>query len=157
MPNFTPIGAMALFGGAYLKNKNHAFLIPLASLWLSDLVLNNFIYSYYSDFTWFYPGFLLQYISFILIILIGYLFLKKLNIKSVFTTTIISSLLFFIVTNFGVWISGTMYSLDLQGLIACYVMVLPFYKGTLLGFVCYSTFLFGVLEFSKSKFQTLNN
>ena len=155
MPNFTPIGAIALFGGAYLKNKYHAFLIPLASLWLSDLVLNNFIYSYYSDFTWFYPGFLWQYISFVLIILIGYFFLKKLNIKSVFTTTIISSLLFFIVTNFGVWISGTMYSLDLQGLIACYVMALPFYKGTLLGFITYAAFLFGVLEFSKNKFQTL--
>ena len=155
MPNFTPIGAMALFGGAYLKNKYHAFLIPLASLWLSDLVLNNFIYSYYSDFTLFYPGFLWQYISFILIILIGYLFLKKLNIKSVFTTTIISSLLFFIVTNFGVWISGTMYSLDLQGLIACYVMALPFYKGTLLGFITYSAFLFGALELSKNNFQTL--
>jgi len=62
-----------------------------------------------------------------------------------FTTTIISSLLFFIVTNFGVWISGTMYSLDLQGLIACYVI----------GFITYSTFLFGALEFSKNKFQTL--
>ena len=155
IPNFTPIGAMALFGGAYLKNKYHAFLIPLASLWLSDLVLNNLVYSYYSDFTWFYPGFLWQYISFILIILIGYFFLKKLNIKSMFTTTIISSLLFFIVTNFGVWISGTMYSLDLQGLIACYVMALPFYKGTLLGFITYSAFLFGAIEFSKKKFQTL--
>ena len=41
MPNFTPIGAMALFGGAYLKNKSHAFLIPVLSLWISDLVINN--------------------------------------------------------------------------------------------------------------------
>ena len=155
MPNFTPIGAMALFGGAYLKNKYYAFLIPLASLWLSDLVLNNFIYSYYSDFTWFYPGFLWQYISFILIILMGYFFLKKLNFKSLFVTTIFSSLLFFIVTNFGVWLSGTMYPLDFQGLITCYAMALPFYEGTLLGFIIYSTFLFGVLEFSKNKFQTL--
>ncbi|MDG1966837.1 MAG: hypothetical protein P8I41_01640, partial [Flavobacteriaceae bacterium] len=53
MPNFTPIGAMALFGGAYLKNKNHAFLIPFLSLWFSDLIINNFIFSYYNDFTWF--------------------------------------------------------------------------------------------------------
>ena len=155
IPNFTPIGAIALFGGAYLKNKYHAFLIPIASLWLSDLVLNNFIYSYYSDFTWFYPGFIWQYASFILIIIIGYLFLKKLNFKNVFVTTIGSSLLFFIVTNLGVWMSGTMYTLDLNGLIACYVMALPFYKGTLLGFVTYSAFLFGALEFSKNKFQTL--
>jgi len=157
MPNFTPIGAMALFGGAYLKNKYHAILIPIISLWISDLVINNFIFSFYSDFTWFYPGFLWQYSSFILIILIGYFFLKKLDLKNVFLTTLFSSLIFFIVTNFGVWISGTMYSPDLQGLITCYIMALPFYKGTLLGFICYSTFLFGVLEFSKYKFQIFKN
>ena len=155
MPNFTPIGAMALFGGAYLKNRYHSFLIPMISLWLSDLILNNFIFSFYSEFTWFYPGFLWQYISFILIIVIGYLFLKKLNFKNIFITTIFSSLLFFIITNFGVWISGSMYTLDFQGLISCYIMALPFFKGTLLGFMCYSTLLFGVLEFSKYKFEIL--
>ena len=155
MPNFTPVGAMALFGGAYLKNRYHAFLIPMISLWLSDLILNNFFFSFYSEFTWFYPGFLWQYTSFILIIVIGYLFLKKLNFKNVFITTIFSSLLFFIITNFGVWISGSMYTLDFQGLISCYIMALPFFKGTLLGFICYSTLLFGVLEFSKYKFEIL--
>jgi hypothetical protein len=157
MPNFTPIGAMALFGGAYLKNRYHAFLIPMISLWLSDLILNNFIFSFYSEFTWFYPGFLWQYISFILIIVIGHLFLKKLNFKNIFITTISSSLLFFIITNLGVWISGSMYTLDFQGLISCYIMALPFFKGTLLGFMCYSTLLFGVLEFSKRKFKLSKN
>ena len=157
MPNFTPIGAIALFGGAYLKNRYHAFLIPMISLWLSDLILNNFIFSFYSEFTWFYPGFLWQYASFILIIVIGYLFLKKLNFKNIFITTIFSSLLFFIITNFGVWISGSMYTLDFQGLISCYIMALPFFKGTLLGFMCYSTLLFGVLEFSKRKFKLSKN
>jgi len=155
MPNFTPIGAIALFAGAYLKNKYHAFLIPIASLWLSDLILNNFIFTFYSDFTWFYPGFLWQYISFTLIIVLGYFFLKKINFKNVFITAISSSLLFFIITNFGVWISGSLYTLDFHGLITCYVMALPFFKGTLLGFMCYSAFLFGVLEFSKHKFETL--
>ena len=155
MPNFTPIGAIALFGGAYLKNKYHAFLIPIASLWLSDLILNNFIFTFYSDFTWFYPGFLWQYISFTLIIILGYFFLKKINFKNVFITAISSSVLFFIITNFGVWISGSMYTLDFQGLITCYIMALPFFKGTLLGFMCYSAFLFGVLEFSKHKFEIL--
>ena len=155
MPNFTPIGAIALFGGAYLKNKYHAFLIPIASLWLSDLILNNFIFTLYSDFTWFYPGFLWQYISFTLIIVLGYFFLKKINFKNVFITATSSSILFFIITNFGVWISGSMYTLDFQGLITCYVMALPFFKGTLLSFMCYSAFLFGILEFSKHKFEML--
>ena len=53
------------------------------------------------------------------------------------------------------WISGSMYTLDFQGLITCYTMALPFFKGTLLGFMCYSAFLFGVLEFSKHKFEIL--
>jgi hypothetical protein len=155
IPNFTPIGAMALIGGAYLKNKYHALFIPIASLWLSDLVLNNFIFSIYSDFTWFYPGFLWQYTSFILIIIIGYFFLKKVNFKNVFVTSISSSLLFFVITNFGVWLSGSIYSLDFQGLINCYVMAIPFYKGTILGFICYSSILFGILEFSRYKLQVL--
>ena len=150
MPNFTPIGAMALFGGAYLKNKYHAFLIPILSLWLSDLIINNFLLSYYNDFTWFYPGFLWQYSSFVIIILIGYLFLNKISFKSVFLTTIVSSLIFFIITNFGVWASGSMYSMDLNGLIICYTAALPFYKGTVLGFIVYSSFLFGVFETTKN-------
>ena len=155
IPNFTPIGAIALFGGAYLKNKYHAFLIPIASLWLSDLILNNFIFTFYSDFTWFYPGFLWQYISFTLIIILGFFLLKKINFKNVFIAAASSSILFFVITNFGVWISGSMYTLDFQGLITCYVMALPFFKGTLLGFMCYSAFLFGILEFSKHKFEML--
>ena len=81
MPNFTPIGAMALFGGAYLSNKYHAFFIPILSLWLSDLIINNFILNYYDQFTWFYPGFIWQYASFGIIILLGYFLLKKIGIE----------------------------------------------------------------------------
>ena len=71
MPNFTPVGAIALFGGAYFTNKYHAFLVPIFSLWISDLIINNFLFSFYSGFTFFYPGFEWQYSSFLLIKLIG--------------------------------------------------------------------------------------
>ena len=145
MPNFTPIGAIALFGGAYLKNRYHAFLIPMISLWLSDLILNNFIFSFYSDFTWFYPGFLWQYTSFILIIIIGYLFLKKLNFKNVFITTVLSSLLFFIITNFGVWSLGS-YGYTFQGLIACYTFALPFFGNTLISTIIFSAVIEIIIE-----------
>ena len=156
MPNFTPIGAMALFGGAYLKNKNHAFLIPIISLWISDIIINNFILSYYNDFTWFYPGFLWQYGSFFIMILIGFFFLKKISFKNVFITCLCSSLLFFVITNFGVWISGSMYPLSLDGLLMCYLAALPFYKGTLLGFIFYSSFLFGAYESLKQLKLSIN-
>ena len=152
IPNFTPVGAIALFGGAYFKNKFHAFLIPILSLFISDLIINNlFLSAYFKEFTFFYSGFLWQYASFILIILIGIFILKKFNFKKLLITTIGSSLIFFIITNFGVWISGSLYSKDLLGLISCYTMAIPFYKGTLLGFLFYSFLLFGIAEFFKSK------
>jgi len=152
IPNFTPIGAIALFGGAYFKNKLHAFIIPILSLWVSDLVINNYILSYYYDeFTWFYPGFLWQYSSFCIIIIIGYFYLKNLSLKKIFLSSIASSLLFFIITNFGVWISGSLYPLNINGLITCYILAIPFLKGTLIGFLFYSSFLFGAFEMFKSR------
>ena len=152
IPNFTPIGAIALFGGAYFKNRFHAFLIPISSLFISDLIINNlFLSNYFEKFTLFYSGFLWQYSSFILIILIGIFSLRKFNFKKLLISTIASSLVFFIITNFGVWISGSMYSKDLFGLILCYTMAIPFYKGTLLGFLFYSSLLFGIVEFFKLK------
>ena len=152
IPNFTPIGAIALFGGVYFKNKFHAFLIPISSLFLSDLIINNFFLIIDNEnFTWFYSGFLWQYSSFILIILIGIFSLRKFNFKKLLISTIASSLVFFIITNFGVWISGSMYSKDLFGLMSCYTLAIPFYKGTLLGFLFYSFVLFGIAEFLKSK------
>ena len=157
IPNFTPLGAIALFGGAYFKNKFHAFLIPISSLFISDLIINNlFLNTYFETFTWLYPGFLWQYSSFCIIILIGHFFLKKLSLKRIFLSTITSSLLFFIITNFGVWISGSLYPLNINGLIKCYVLAIPFFKGTLLGFLFYSSFLFGAFEIFKSRL-VLNN
>ena len=156
MPNFTPIGAMALFGGAYLSNKYYAFIIPILSLWLSDLIINNFILNYYDQFTWFYPGFIWQYASFGIIILLGYFLLKKITLKKVLMTSIGSSLVFFVITNFGVWATGSMYPLSIVGLISCFVLAIPFYKGTLLGFLFYSSFLFGVFEMSKLNKKPIN-
>ena len=153
MPNFTPIGAMALFGGAYLSNKYYAFIIPILSLWLSDLILNNFILNYYDQFTWFYPGFIWQYGSFLIMILIGFVFLKKSVLKMFSSPSIGSSLSFLLITNFGVWISGSMYTMDLNGLIACYLLAIPFYKGTLLGLFVIPLFY---LEYLKCQKLTKN-
>ena len=154
MPNFTPDGAMALFGGAYLKNKYHALIIPLLSLWISDLVINNFILSYYSNFTWFYPGFIWQYASFILIIIVGYFFLKKLNFKNVFITTISSSILFFLITNFGVWSAG-FYGYTFSGLISCYLLAIPFFAYTFISTLSYSILIETIYYFIKVKLRII--
>ncbi|MDD2300415.1 MAG: hypothetical protein PHU69_12360, partial [Fermentimonas sp.] len=76
-PNFAPIGAMALFGAAYFSKKYWAFIIPIASMWVSDLILNNVIYGQYFDhFVWFYSGSLFTYGAFALIVVLGMFTLK---------------------------------------------------------------------------------
>ena len=156
-PNFTPIGAIALFGGAYFNNKHQAFIVPILSLWISDLVINNYILSYYyGQFVWFYPGFLWQYSGFCIIAAIGYFSLRRLSLKRVFSSSIIASLIFFVITNFGVWVSGSLYPLNTSGLIECYVLALPFYKNTLLSFLLYSSLLFGAFEIFKSRLVLKN-
>ena len=151
-PNFTPLCAIALFGGKYFNNKYIAYLLPLLALWFSDILINNFILNNYFDgFTLFYSGFYWQYGSFILITLIGRKTLKNISFIRLLGISISSSLLFFVISNFGVWISSSFYSKDVFGLIACYVAAIPFYYGTLSGTIFYSFFLFGSYEFLSRK------
>ena len=146
-PNFTPLCAIALFGAKYFNNKYIAYLIPLVALWFSDLIINNFILSQYFDgYTILYSGFYWQYGSFLIIGFLGRKTLKKLSFFKLIGVSISASLLFFIVSNFGVWVQSSFYSQDLTGLIACYIAAIPFYFGTLSGSVFYSVFLFGSYE-----------
>ena len=146
-PNFTPLCAIALFGAKYFRSGYLAFLIPIFALWFSDIIINNFILSQYFDgFTLFYSGFYWQYGSFLLIALLGRKTLNNLSFLKLLGVSISSSLLFFIISNFGVWVSSSMYSKNILGLIACYTAAIPFYFGTLFGSVFYSFFLFGSYE-----------
>ena len=154
--NFSPVGAMALFGGAYFANRISSFIIPLVTLWISDLVINNVIFAqYYPKFTWFYDGFYWVYGSFILIACIGWMLKGKIKIWSVPMAAISGSILFFVVTNFGVWISGTMYPLNLSGLVLCYTAAIPFFSATLLGDLLFSALLFGIFELLQKRFEVL--
>ena len=158
-PNFTPLCAIALFGAKYFKNIHFAILIPLVSLWVSDIIINNFILSTYFDgFVLFYSGFLWQYASFILISFFGRFSLKKISLLKLFGVSISSSLIFFLVSNFGVWASGSFYSKNILGLISCYSAGIPFYFGTLFSSVFYSFFLFGLYDYlSKKIYKTSFN
>jgi hypothetical protein len=168
LPNFSPIGAIGLFGAAYFTHKWQAFLIPLAAIWLSDLFLNNLVYpQYYPGFTWFYPGFYWLYTTYIVITAFGILLLKKVTLPRVIAGALGSSLLFFLVTNFFHWLflrpgntvffpGSPVYSLDLNGLLACYTAALPFLKGTFFGDVFYVTALFGTFAALKTKYAALN-
>ncbi len=155
-PNFTALGAMALFGGAYLTSRIMAIILPLGALWLSDIVLNNFVYSdYYTGFVLFSPDHVWIYISFIVIAFLSNFLLKNVNAKSVGLSALSASVIFFILSNFGVWMQGIMYPISLDGLIACYFAALPFFGWTLLGNAVYCSILFGSFEFANHKISVL--
>ncbi len=156
MPNFSPLGAIGLFGAAHFTKKWQAFLVPIMATWLSDLFINNVIYGqYYPAFTWFYQGFYWQYGSYILITLVAILIFSKVNPQRVFAGAITSTAIFFLVSNFGVWANGTMYPKTFDGLITCYTAGIPFLKGTMLGDLFYSGVLFGSFALAQRQFPIL--
>jgi len=130
-PNFTPIGAMALFSGAYLGRRIVAFAAPLGALLLSDLVLG------------FYHGQATVYFSVALIVMLGMVALRRVSLLRVGTAAVASSILFFVITNLGMWLFSGFYPRTLIGLEACYVAAIPFFQNTLAGDLFYATLLFG--------------
>lgn len=148
--NFTPMGAIALFGAAYLNRKWLAVIIPLASVFLSDVLINNTIYAhYYNKFTLFYPGFYFTYGAFVLIVLVGFVLLRKVSVGRVLLSSLAAAVVFYIVSNFGAWIGFHTYPHTGSGLIACYVAAIPFFKFTVLSNVIYSALLFGAFELAQ--------
>lgn len=155
-PNVAPIAGMALFGAAYYSKKYWAYLIPIAAMWVSDLILNNVLYAQYFDqFVWFYSGSLFTYGAFALIVLLGTVTLKKKNAGSILFSALGASAIFFIVSNFGVWLSSPLYAKSWEGLTACYVAGIPFLQNTVLGDLGYTAVLFGTFELSMILFPEL--
>jgi hypothetical protein len=130
-PNFAPIGAMALFGGAYLGRRAIAFVAPLGALLLSDAIIG------------FYGGMEFVYASVALIVLIGWAVSTRLSPLRIGVAALASSVLFFVVTNFGTWLSSGMYPHTAAGLAACYVAAIPFFQNTVAGDLVYTALLFG--------------
>lgn len=155
--NFAPMGAMALFGAAHFDQKRYAFLLPILAVWLSDLFLNNVVYSqYYPTFTWFGDGVFYLYGAYALIALVGtQIFKNAVNLPLVLGGALSASAIFFIVSNFGCWVGSAMYSQDIAGLIACYTAGLPFVDGTIVGDLLFSGVLFGGFALAQSRFPQL--
>ena len=133
LPNVTPITAMALFSGVYFSEKKFAFIIPLMAMFLSDLFLG------FSGIT------LFVYLAFILVSYIG-IQSKKVSIK----TILISSISFFIITNFGVWLLE--YPKTFTGLLECYTLAIPFFRNSLIGDFVFSGIMYYAFEFASNKY-----
>ena len=154
MANFSPVGTMALFGGAYFAKKQWAFIVPMMALWLSNLILNNVFYTkYYPTFSF---GFeLAVFVSFALVVVIGIVLLKRVNIVNLLTANILGTIGFFLISNFFVWAGGTMYPQTMEGLGMCFTMGLPFLKNTLLSNLLFSAVMFGTFEYFKIQVKEL--
>ena len=141
-PNFTPILALAIFGGAYFPNKIAALTLPVIAMFLSDLILGFHSQMYVVSGT---------------IVILSFLgnIIKTKNIKNLAISGLVGSLFFFIITNFSVWISGSLYPLTFDGLIQCYIMAIPFFHNTLISTLLFISVLFFGYNFAEKKYQIL--
>lgn len=133
--NFAPIAGIALFAGAYL-GKRYAIILPLVALFLGDVFIG------------FYEWQLVMsvYGSFLLIGIISGLLQKHKNLFNVVSLSLSSSIIFFLLTNWTVWQFSPWYEKSVMGLIECYTMALPFFRGTVLGDMFYVGIFFGAYE-----------
>lgn len=157
-PNFTAIGAMAIFGGAVIKDKKLALLLPLAALAISDICLE-----------WFTPvqGFygkeqLFVYAAFIIITVMA-MFIRKITFGSIAFASVWSGIIFFLISNFGVWLISPAYPNTLDGLGACYWIGIPFYNreitgsfllNSIAGNLFFSAVLFSAYALVKQQYYT---
>ena len=127
-PNFTPIITIGLFGGAYISNRSIAILIPLSAMFLSDLLLG-----FHATAYWVYG-------SLLLVTMMGMMLKNKVNLINCLIAALGGSFLFFIITNFGVFLIG--YPYTVEGFISCFVLAIPFFKNTLISTVIYSSVIY---------------
>ena len=137
-PNVTPIAAIALFAGAHFCNRKAAFLLPIAAMFLSDLVLGFAVYG----------GALLKsqpvvYFCMLMAVVIGRLIRNNGSALKIASATLGNAVMFYLVTNFAVWVWGALYPRTWGGLIACYTAAIPFFRNSLIGDITFVAVLFG--------------
>jgi hypothetical protein len=143
LPNFTAVGAMALFGGAYFTNKKLAFAVPLIAMFLTDLILG------------FHSTILSVYIAFALIVVIGMTMIRKKKASNILLASFAATVLFYLLTNFAFWMTGAFYALTPAGLAECYIAALPFLGYNLAGNLFYAGVMFGLFELARLRYPQL--
>ena len=150
MANIAPITAIALFAGAYFLDKKWGMIIPLLALFISDFILQIQYWAGITEFPGFYNSMIFVYGAFALIVGVGYLMKDKINAFSVLGASLAASIIFFLVTNFGVWATMSettnFYPKTIAGLMMCYEAGLPFIRNTIIGDIIFTGALFGVFE-----------
>ena len=146
--NFAPIGAMALFGGCYISNKRMAFIIPLGAMLLSDVLLQLI------NGTGFHLGMIWVYGAFALITCLGFFLRGREQCQTIMVASLVGSMLFFVITNFGQWATGY-YGYTCEALTKSFIMGIPFFRGTVMGDLFFNLVLFGSFALARWKFPVL--
>jgi hypothetical protein len=141
--NFTPVSAMALFGGAQFASKRAAFLLPLTALFLGDLVLG------FHRLTPFVYG------CVAVTVCLGFWVHQQRRARRILVASVISAIVFFLVTNFAVWAFLDSFPKNVSGLLQCYMAGLPLLRNSLLGDLFYAGVLFGGLALAERRFTSL--
>lgn len=141
--NFTPIAAIALFGGAMFSNRTLAFMAPLSIMFLSDLFIG------------FHSSLFAVYAAFIAIVFIGQVIRTNPTMLRAFGGALASSILFFLVTNASAWWVLPEYTKDFSGLLNSYAAGVPFFRGTLTGDLLFTAVLFGSYKLAEFRFPSL--
>lgn len=145
--NFTPVGAMALFGGSTFASRRTAYVLPFLALILSDFIPSPWTY------VGLHPLMPLTYACFLLNVWLGRRFLQKRNVGRIAGTTLLGAVIFYLVTNFGVWVAYYEHTWD--GLQECYTLAIPYFGNTLAGDMLFAGVLFGALALAEAKFPLL--
>jgi hypothetical protein len=141
--NFTPLGAMALFSGAVIRDRRLAFFFPLLALFAGDLFIG------------FHKLMPVVYASFFVNVVIGLWLKSRRTVRPIAGATLLGAIQFFILTNFGMWALGSLYPPTVAGLAACYVAGVPFFWNTLAGDAFYAALLFGSYALAERTFPRL--
>ena len=145
---FAPQIAMALFAGSIVKDKKYAFLLPLFSMLVSDILYQLLFQFNLSPVPGFYSGQLINYVLFAALTVVGFA-IKKTNPVHIIAGAVAGASLYFLLSNFTVWIGGGLdianmpYPKTIPGLLNCYTAAIPFYRGSLYATLIFSGILFG--------------
>ncbi len=152
LSNFTPVGAIALFGGAYFTDKWKAYAVVLLALFASDIMIN---YLYSSKWVLWYGGSFWVYLTFAIMVFIGSL-IKKVTIGNVGIASLISVCIHWLIIDMP-WLYGTLYPHNLTGYGQSLVAAIPFERNMVLGDIVFCAILFGGFELAKSKYSILRS
>ena len=152
LSNFTPLGAIALFGGAYFTDKWKAYLVVLATLFLSDIFID---YLYTSKLMLWYDGAIWVYLPFLIMVFIG-TFIKKANMVNVGLASVVSVAFHWLFSDLP-WFYGTRYPHTLSGYFQSLIAAILFERNMLLADLLFCTILFGGFELAKNKYTILRS